>query len=446
MMRLPDATHEDTNISASPRQPPALTGWYVVCVLCASLFLSYTDRFIINLVVDPIRADLLLTDVQISLLQGPGFALIFAIATLACGRIADSMNRRNLIAAGLLLWSTATVACGFVTDFMSFFGARVAVGLGEAALVPAAASLIIDFFSPRNRGTALGVFTLGAVMGVGFALFAGGVLLELIEAGHFASVPAIGELAPWRQLMVLAGLPGIVLLPLLLLIPEPARQHSSGLLPIAKVWQRLLVDNGAVLRICLVKAVLAIGDNGLVAWMPTLLQRKYGLSPLAVGGAIALAVSLSGALASIVGGSASDWFVRRRGVSSRVVLLIGCYALTVVGSLAVWFAGSSGHATLALGVWIFGSISGYVIGHIVMQEWVPNEMRATTVAISMSATALIGITLGPTLVALSAEHAFGGELQSAMGAVSLLAALAGALVIWPPIRSAIADIKAAGPR
>ncbi|MET0657906.1 MAG: MFS transporter [Steroidobacteraceae bacterium] len=419
------------------------TAWYVVVVLCIGLFLSFTDRFIINLVVDPIRGDLTLTDVQISLLQGAGFALIYAVAGLPFGRLADSVNRRNLITGGVLLWSAATIACGLAVDFWSFFAARVAVGLGEAALIPAASSMIIDCFSARRRGIALGIFSLGAVLGAGVALLIGGLLLDLIAAGRFAGLPWIGAQAPWRQLMFLAGIPGFVLLPLLLLIREPARQHSSGLLPIADVFRRLIADNGAVLRVCLVKAILAIGDNGLISWMPTLLQRTHGLSPLEVGGILALSVSLSGAIASVTGGAVSDWFVRRWGVRSRVVLLLGCYTLTIAGAVAVFFAGTSQQAAIALSVWAFGSIAGYVIGHIVMQEWVPNEMRATTIAVSLAMSALIGIGLGPTIVALVAKHIFGGEgaLQPAMGTVSLIAALLALLVIWPPIRSGIAALR-----
>ena len=180
--------------AASPAEPTPSTaaGAYAVAVLCLALLLSFTDRFIINLIVDPIRADLSLSDVQISLLQGIGFAIIYALAGLPCGRIADRVNRRNLIACGVLLWSVATIACGLASDFWSFFGARVAVGLGEAALVPAASSLIIDVFSVRRRGLALGIFSLGATFGTGAALFVGGLLLRWIGMGWFDGLPLIG--------------------------------------------------------------------------------------------------------------------------------------------------------------------------------------------------------------------------------------------------------------
>ena len=428
--------------SGSAATSPA-RGWYAVAMLCAALLISYTDRLIINLVVDPIRADLTLSDVEISLLQGAGFAIIFALAGLPCGRLADAVDRRNLIAAGVLLWTAATVACGLATGFWSFFGARFAVGLGEAALVPAASSLIIDLFSPSRRGAALGLFSLGATFGAGGALLIGGLLLGWIEAGWFAGVPLVGDLAPWRQVFVWAAVPGIALVPFLLAITEPARHGRSGLPPIADLMRNLTARDGMVLRVCLVKGVLAIGDNGLFAWMPTLLQRVYGLTALEVGTYLALAVSVSGATAAVVGGALSDRLARRFGVGTRIVLLLGCYGLTVIGATSVFFAGTGQQAAIALGIWAFGSIGAYVIGHVVMQETVPNEMRATTIALSVTFIGLIGIGSGPTLVPLVARGLSGDSaLQFAMATVGLGAALAACAVIWPPIRVGLAALRA----
>ncbi|MEJ1963597.1 MAG: MFS transporter [Gammaproteobacteria bacterium] len=254
MVSSSDARRETDGSASTP------AGWYAVVVLGVALILSFTDRLILNLVVDPIRSDLGLSDLEISLLQGAGFAVIFALAGLPCGRLADSVNRRNLIAAGVSLWSAATIACGLAFDFWSFFVARVAVGLGEAALVPAASSLIIDLFSPRRRGIALGTFSLGATLGSGAALFVGGVLLAWIHAGWLTSVPLIGALAPWRLLMILVGVPGFALLPAILVLSEPVRLHASGLLALSAVAGRLIAHDAAVLRVCLVKGVIGAGE------------------------------------------------------------------------------------------------------------------------------------------------------------------------------------------
>jgi MFS family permease len=423
--------------------PPAAAGWYAVGVLCLALLVSFTDRLVINLVVDPIRTALTLTDFEISLLQGAGFAVIFALAGIPCGRLADSVSRRNVIMAGITLWSVATICCGLAGDFWSFFAARVAVGLGEAALIPAASSLIIDCFSARRRGVALGIFSLGATFGAGTALFVGGLVLAWSAAGLLEPIPLIGPLESWRQLFVLVGLPGLVLLPFLALIREPQRLHSSGLLPVAGVLRQLLADNGAVLRVCLVKGALGIGDYALISWLPTLLQRSHGMTPLEAGGLVALSITTSGVIASVTGGALSDWVARRWGIPTRVVLLLGCYMLTIVGASTFLFASSGQQMAFAFAIWAFGSIGGYVIGHVVMQESVPNQMRATTIALSLTITALLGIGLGPSLVPLVAQHVFGGEasLQPAMATVSLAAALLALVVIWPPIRRGLAALR-----
>ncbi|WFP75917.1 MFS transporter [Mesorhizobium sp. WSM4906] len=169
-----DRPNTEQNVSTA-------ASWYTVIVLCLALLISFTDRLVINLVVDPIRADLILTDFEVSLLQGAGFAVIFALATLPCGRLADWANRRNVIMTGIALWSVATIACGVAGDFRSFFAARVAVGLGEAALIPAASALIFDSFSSRRRGIALGIFSLGAAFGTGVAMFVGGGRLRQVK-------------------------------------------------------------------------------------------------------------------------------------------------------------------------------------------------------------------------------------------------------------------------
>jgi MFS family permease len=420
------------------------SGWYAVIVLLIALLFSFTDRFIINLVVDPIRAELSLTDIQISVLQGIGFTVIFALAGLPFGWLADRVNRRKLIASGIVLWSAATIACGLATGFWSFLAARAAVGAGEAALIPAATSLIIDMFPARRRGTALGIFSLGATFGIGTAYFIGGLLLRFIEGGHFDSAPFFGGLSSWRKLMILGGLPGFLLVIFVLTIPEPARHHSSGLLPLAEVKQRLLAHNWTVLRVALVKAIVAIGDYGLIAWLPTLLQRAFGLSAPEAGGILALSITTAGAIALLSGGAGSDWFARRWGTQSRVVLLLGCYALTIFGAVALFLADTPQIIGLVLAIWAFGSVGGYVIGHLVMQESVPNEMRATTIALSLTLTALIGIGLGPTLVPIVAEHVYRSEsaLQPAMATTALGAALVAFLLIWPPIRRGFAEIRA----
>src|SRR6187402_336812 len=129
--------------------------WTVVAILIATAILSYTDRQVLSLLVDPIRADLGISDTQISLLLGIAFALVYGVAGIPLGYLADRTSRRNLIFAGVLVWSLGTIACGLSHSFSQLFASRIFVGLGEAVLSPAAISLISDYFPPARRGTAV---------------------------------------------------------------------------------------------------------------------------------------------------------------------------------------------------------------------------------------------------------------------------------------------------
>ena len=127
--------------------------WYVVGVLMAAYVLSFMDRQILNLLVTPIRRDLRIGDTQMSLLMGFSFAIFYTFFGIPLGRLADSRSRRGLIAAGVVLWSVATGLCGLTRHYWQLFACQMGVGVGEAALSPAAYSLITDYFPPERRST-----------------------------------------------------------------------------------------------------------------------------------------------------------------------------------------------------------------------------------------------------------------------------------------------------
>ena len=186
------------------------------------------DRQILSLFVNPIRTDLRISDTQVSLLQGFAFFLIYSIAGLPLGRLADLVPRRAIIVCGVLVWTVATIACGLSHSFGALFVTRVFVGVGEAALAPAAMSMITDLFAPHRRGAATGVFVMGKVVGGGVAPGVGGFLLQAAQAGLLHGLPLPGKLMPWRALLLLLGLPGVGLALLLLTVKEPARRHRDG--------------------------------------------------------------------------------------------------------------------------------------------------------------------------------------------------------------------------
>ena len=209
--------------SGYPSRPYA---WTVVAILIATAVLSYTDRQVLSLLVDPIRGELGISDTQVSLLLGTAFAVVYGIAGIPLGFLADRTSRRNLIFAGVVVWSCGTLACGFSHSFGQLFAARIVVGLGEAVLSPAAISLISDYFPPARRGTAVGFFLSGIAMGIGAAILIGGGVLHVVESGVLAGTPFAGQPA-WRLVLLLIGAPGLLWSLAILLIKEPARKTTE---------------------------------------------------------------------------------------------------------------------------------------------------------------------------------------------------------------------------
>ena len=207
--------------------PSRSRAWTVVAILLATAVLSYTDRQVLSLLVDPIRHDMGISDTQISLLLGSAFAVIYGIAGIPLGYLADRISRRNLIFCGVSIWSLGTIACGFSQNFGEIFASRILVGLGEAALSPAAISLISDYFPPSRRGTAVGFFLSGIAMGSGVAILIGGGVLHAIELGTLAATPLAGY-APWRMVLLVIGGPGLLWALVILLIREPVRHGMEG--------------------------------------------------------------------------------------------------------------------------------------------------------------------------------------------------------------------------
>ncbi|MFM7708352.1 MAG: MFS transporter, partial [Gammaproteobacteria bacterium] len=171
--------------------PRRLAGWFAVGVLLAAYSISFLDRLILTLIVQPLKADLGISDTEFGLLQGPAFALFYATMGLPLGWLADRVNRVRLMALAILFWSLMTFLSGLATDYWHLLICRFGVGFGEAALVPAAVSLLADLFPPQRRALPVSVFTAGLAVGSGLALYLGGSFIAFDEQGA-TGLPLIG--------------------------------------------------------------------------------------------------------------------------------------------------------------------------------------------------------------------------------------------------------------
>lgn len=394
----------------SPYPRPA-TAWWGVGLFTVGAILSYTDRQILAILVDPIRAQLHLTDTQLSLIQGAAFAILYSCIGLPLGRIADLVPRRALLVCAIALWSAGTAACGLAHSFGGLLGARLLVGVGEAALAPAAISLIGEYFPPDRRGTAMGVFLTGIIVGAGAAIGIGGGLLQLAEAGSLHALPLIGALAPWRIVLLVAGIAGLAVSASMLTIHEPAGRSFSlpnlrgrllGLHEVADAFRR---HAGVLVPLYAAMAFSAIVDVAMLSWTPALLMRRFAWSPGQVGASLGAMVIITGLVGTPAGGLVCDRVTARWGQRARLPLLVAVSTGGILG-IPVGLLGTPAEALASACCWIFLSASMGTIAISTVLDVLPQESRGFGMSTISFNNIIVGFGLGPTLVALVTDKVF----------------------------------------
>lgn len=414
--------------------PSARRGWMLVGILVAAYAMSFVDRQILSLLVEDLRRDLAISDSQIGLLQGPAFGVFYAVMGLPFGWLADGYNRMRIIAAGLLLWTLATVMGGLAESFGPLLVSRMLVGVGEAALVPAAVSLLSDSFPPQRRALPLAIFTAGVSLGAGLALVLGGALVALARDGVEA-LPLIGAwLAakqPWQAVLVMAGLGGVPLALLILCLPEPVRRRERDAGDDTGLWALLRREWRLFVPLLGGSALLYLFSNALSGWMPSLFIREFGWQPAMVGlrmGSLILVCALagnvlSGALATrLVGGGQANGTLKVMAGGAALMAPVAILAPLAPAALAA-------QAGLALVYLSMSLCFGVATASFVAVT--PGPLRGRMVALYLLTGNLVGLGLGPPAVALALERIVGdpGEVGVALAIVAACSALPGALLL-----------------
>ncbi|HEX7873081.1 MAG TPA: MFS transporter [Sphingobium sp.] len=391
---------------AQPYQPAS--AWWAVALLFVASILSVIDRGILSIVVDAVKADIGLSDIQISLLQGLAFGLFYAVVGVWLGFIADRMSRRNLILGGIALWSIATAASGLVHSFGAMFACRLLVGLGEAALAPAAISLIADLFPPAKRGRAIGIYLMGQSVATGISFFAAGSLLHFAGAGGFAHVPVLAGLAPWRTIFLLCGVAGFVMVLAYLTVREPARANAGSQADgghFRAVVAHFRARRGQLACLYGGFAMFFLGSYAALGWQVVMLSRRFAMEAGTV--AIMLSpVSLAfGIVGPLVGGMLVDGAVRRGGPTAILALLRFAPLLGLIFCLAN--AVSSQWAAVLLVATLGGTAA--IMGTATLawlQATMPADMRGIAVSGTGLVNTVLGATMGPLLVAVLTDKLF----------------------------------------
>ena len=331
--------------------------------------------------------------------------------------------------AGAAIWSIGTIACAFAPGFWTLFAGRLVVGVGEAALGPAVVSIIGDAFPPARRGTALGLFLMSSVIGVSASVLLGGLLLQAAEQSWFAAWPVIGALAPWRQVLVLVGLPGILVIASMALLREPIRRERAGSGSLRAAVRHFIDDRARLAPIYLGMGLFSIGDFAILTWTPAMLERRFAWDPAAVGSALGSIIAVTAFAGSLVGGIASDWADRRGGLAAR----LGCVTLAAATALVgptLLLLGSAPMALAGVTLWLFATSVVGVAAIATLQTLLPNELRGVGISLVSFCNILLGMGLGPSVTALITERILGepAKVGLAVAMVALAAGLAGTLL------------------
>lgn len=438
-----------TSTSLEDDYPSLTTASYLLSLLFIAYIFSFIDRSILALLVGPIRDDFGITDFEFSLIQGAAFSLLYTVAGLPLGRLADRYSRKLIVSGSVFFWSAATCACGMTKNFTQLFVARMAVGAGEAGLSPPAYSLILDSFRPRHVGYAMSFYKLGVKVGAGIAFVIGGILYDYWAGVGNISVPLMGEIKPWQMTLISVGAPGALLSLLLLTVNEPPRKdlvnkEGEGV-PIKVVFRFMWQRKGVYIALFLGASMMAMAGYGTSAWYPEFFFRNYGMSKSEAGVTYGTIVLVAGSVGVMLGA----WLARQleeRGYTDAYVRAI--FLTSMVGAPLMSIAPLTHDPTwnvilLWPGVIIAGSYLGVLA--VAMVVITPNEMRGQITAIYLFVTNILGMAVGTSVLAAFTDFLFqdDGLLHYSIATACGLFYPIAAVSFWfalAPYRRAVKDI------
>ncbi|HJP38753.1 MAG TPA: MFS transporter [Gammaproteobacteria bacterium] len=388
--------------------PSSGKAWYAVSVLLVAFIFSFIDRIIIALLVEPIKADLGISDFGIGMLQGLAFAVFYAFIGIPIGRWADHHSRRQIITIGIFLWSLMTAVCGLARNFWQLLLARAGVGVGTAALSPAAYSMIADYFPREKLGRALGVYQAGAFVGAGLAFLVGGLVIRFVMSSDGLVLPLIGNVQPWQMVFFAVGLPGILVALLMYTVDEPERRGGlvgqKQSLPLSAATAYVGQHRRFFLSHFCGFALLAVPITTILTWVPAYYTRVLGYSLPQTGltlGAILIILSPAGVY---TGGWLVDT-LQKRGYADAT-FRVGITAGILLLPLSL-LATSGSNPTIALWLFapfVFCASLSLAVAPATLQLVVPNQLRAQISATWMLVLNIVTAGIGPTAVGFISSY------------------------------------------
>jgi MFS family permease len=418
--------------------------YYTVSVLLIAYVFSIMDRQILTLLVGPIQHSLQVNDSWMGVLHGFTFAAFYSLVGLPIARLIDRGNRPLVITVGIGLWCLATAAGGLATEFWHLLLARIGVAVGEAVLLPGAVSLISDLFTPHNRGRALGVFGMGASFGAGAGLLATGLVLGYFTA-HPLTLPWLGLLQPWQTTLMSIGLPGLLVLVLMIGVPEPRlRKNAMGLsptvrveIPLREVLAYLRENRRTFTAIFLGAGCFYTAVYGSGSWVPTYFVREFGWSYARIGALMGAIMCVCGPIGVIFASWLGEYWRNRGVTNANLRIAVIASVLLALVSIPLLMASSVERAVpfLVLAATLWTCLFG--VGAALIVEVAPAPMRGQFMAMYTGALSLLGAGCGPVMVGVLTDYVFKdpNAIKYSILCVVLFGCSLAALVFYSALRS-----------
>ncbi len=408
--------------------------WYLVTVLTLAGLLSSIDRSILALVIGPIKEEFGLSDLQASALLGLSFSVLYGAFGILAGHLADRVNRRTLVASGILVWSVMEVACGFARRYLYLLLPRMGLGIGEATLQPASFSMIRDAFPLRQRSLAFGLFQLGPFLGSGVSLILGAALLRWADAGAFGALPFADRMSAWNWVLILTGVMGAPIVLLALTVREPGRVAGEGtpstgfheaLRHLSARWKLHLPLWSAMTLYSM--AVAAESQ-----WLPEAVARAWRLPLPEVGHVLGVTSIVVAPFGLLVSGRLTDLLVGRFGPAA--VPLVAAYATAAAAGVTVAFPFLEPRWAYAAYVVQTLLFSGFAVwGATALTIVSPVGQLGKLTAFYSIVQVILGLGLGPSVAAFVATAFHSGPHAIGYGVVETFAvcvALGAVMMGW----------------
>jgi MFS family permease len=407
--------------------------YHVLGLLTVVYALNFLDRTIFNVLIEPIKKEFTLSDTTMGLLAGFGFVLFYSLLGIPIARVADRLNRRNIVAIAFAFWSAMTFLCGMASSLTTLALARIGVGIGESAGTPASQSIVADLFTKNERPRALGIYAIGTYLGVFLGYFIGGYINQ-----HYG----------WRMAFFTAGLPGIALAALLwLTVSEPKRGAMAEKFQPEPIGPTLgfLASQQTFVIVLIGFCLTTFTNYATGAWIPPFLARVHHLSSVEIGTYAGTFKGLCGMAGTLVGGLVVAQISRR---DDRWKLWAPAITSGLAGPVFAVCMLTQDFKTMVAALALTSFLVGFHLGPIfaIAQTVARPSMRALASAIILLTATCFGQGVGPLAVGIindALKNDFGANaVRYSLLSAAVTTTLGALLFIWAA-RTIRSDIQRA---